>query len=594
MAAPTSFIDLLRLIRNGDLVDEATINKVLRDLDSNDRYLKGLIDQITSGAAIFRRDATIDPAVLRGQPVFFNTETQQYEQGLAQALVVDGVLQTSMTAQLWGLCYYKHNSTKADIVLQGFVEMDMLDIANATGSNPSNAGLYYLSGTTAGRVTVQEPPVSIPVFQHDGNGGVYVRPAFADIAAAHHHYRYDLSWIPAGTLSTGSGRFTIGSPDVDIEGWLPADHASFGGHAPTNAKFGYNLAASSFASSWPPMPLAGATMEFVTESGLVQLPVLDGTVVIDRYGIWWMTNCVGYAPWPDDYNAATTSTTAPPTTCPPSTDRSLVLWYTRSKFQTTRSVVTSLRPKENSVITIRCLSDNDVDQATGDLEIDADLELLLAEDDDTDGYIALKGLNDDGEFTRGPVVSKIRSGSSNVIVSGDAELEDDYVVGGITITVLENVLGAELDISNIKLYGAEEEDYKNVLALGFPLSKRSSYRGDLYIPYDIGVDTVDVALRFWLLARAAGALPDLTLTARVIPRPTSPTALPVADSAVTLTIPDTVLTEDQYIEVTSADIEAEPGSAIQFTLTRDDSGGGDGFNGEVHVIRQRGVITGAT
>ena len=51
------------------------------------------------------------------------------------------------------------------------------------------------------------------------------------------------------------------------------------------------------------------------------------------------------------------------------------------------------------------------------------------------------------------------------------------------------------------------------------------------------------------------------------------------------------MTENTYVEVTSASIAATPGAVIQFTLERDASAG-DGFTGEIHVIRHSGVITG--
>ena len=273
---------------------------------------------------------------------------------------------------------------------------------------------------------------------------------------------------------------------------------------------------------------------------------------------------------------------------------SLTLWYSRPKFQTSKTVVTSLRPKAGGVVSIRCLNGDTEDQATGDLEIDADLSLLLDTATNTAGSTVLKSIVD-GKFTRGPVVEKIKAGSGNVILgSTDGADGGGYHHGGVTLSVTQNVLGAELPVEDIRLVGAEEEHYKDVLALGFPESRKTSYRGVVNIPYDIGVATVSIGLRFWFLARAAGVLPALTLTARVFSRPASPTALPTSDSAVVLTIPGTSLVEDQYIEVTSANIAATPGAMVQFTLERNDSGGGDGFNGEVHVIRQRAVITGAT
>ena len=51
------FKDLLRQIRNGDPVDESTINPPLRDLSDNDRYLLDLINALASSSALTRESS---------------------------------------------------------------------------------------------------------------------------------------------------------------------------------------------------------------------------------------------------------------------------------------------------------------------------------------------------------------------------------------------------------------------------------------------------------------------------------------------------------------------------------------------------------
>lgn len=584
----SNFSTLLKTVSDGDPVAAASVNTPDAQLLKLYEYLLSRVESLENGAAIYRRGVAFDAAVSVGMPVYFDAVSGTFKKAKAAASIVDGVITTDDQAKLWGICAVKTSSTTGDILLAGVAKIDM----SLAIDGVVTAGTYYLSGTTAGKLTQAEPPIGIPVLTIDNDSNVLVNIIANDLFGLHQHYKFDLNCYPAGSATLvvemgpgdtpilpGSWQILMG--DEDVVGWLPADHASFNGKAPDGAAFGYNIATSALANAWPPLPLAGATIEWFNGAAIV-LPDLEGLVQIDAYGIWWMTDVDGYQPWPEDYGSTTPAS-------PPA--MSMRLWYSRPKFYTSGSVVTSLVAKEGSVITIRCVNGADETQSTGDLEIDADLSLLLATAQDTPGYIALKGLAA-GKFTRGPVVSGVKAGSSNVLVTGNATDGDGYAVGQCTVTVSASVAGYELPVLSVRLQGATEENYSDVTALGFPDERKTSYRGEVSVPYGLEVATVNVALRFWLLARANGTLPALTLTARVLPRPSgSAEALVMTDSLVSLTIPGTAVVEDTYIEVTSANIAAEPGSVIQFTLERDASAG-DGFAGEVHVIRHSGVITG--
>ncbi len=572
----SNFSTLLTPVKNGDKVDASSVNTPDAQLLKLYEYLLARVENLDNSTAIYRRNVTFDSAVSVGMPVYFDTIDGVFKKAKAAASIIDGVITTDEQAKLWGICASKSSTTTGDILLAGVAKIDMSAAIDGT----VGPGMYYLSGTTAGKLVLAEPPIGIPVLSIDDAGNVLVNVIANDLFGAHQHYKFDLICYPAGT-ATLAGTWSITAPDTDIIGWLPADHASFNGKAPVGAAFGYNIAASPLANAWPPLPLAGATIEWFTGLATV-IPDLEGLAKIDEYGIWWMSDAAGDQPWNEDYDS-TTGEGAP--------WMKMRLWYSRPKFFTSSTVVTSLVAKEGSVITIRCVNNADESQATGDLEIDADLSLVLATSQDTTGYIALKGLAD-GKFTRGPVVSGLKSGSANLIITGEADIAGGYKVGNCTLTVSTSAVGYELPVLSVRLQGATEENYSDINALGFPDERKTAYRAEVNVPYELSVTTVKVALRFWLLARANGTLPALTLTARVLSRPDgSAEALVTSDSPVALTIPGTAMAEDTYIEVTSADIDAAPGSVIQFTLGRDASAG-DGFNGEVHVIRHSGVITG--
>jgi hypothetical protein len=254
---PRSFQEIIRLVQNGDPVD-SSLNTILRALAGNAEYLKLLLDESLLGQAVMAREVTVHEDVKVGQPLYFNSNTQQLEQALAAATVDDetGELSTSDSTQVWGVCYYKHNSTKADILLYGYATVDVTESISDTA-----AGMYYLSATSPGKLVRQVPPVTVPVLYWDGDSKIYVNPNFNNAFLTHQHYKFELQAIPAGTnmLVPEGSPHIITAEDDTVEGWLPA--SSFTG-APAGAKFGYNIAVSALNNVWPPLPLNGATISW--------------------------------------------------------------------------------------------------------------------------------------------------------------------------------------------------------------------------------------------------------------------------------------------------------------------------------------------
>jgi hypothetical protein len=273
-------------------------------------------------------------------------------------------------------------------------------------------------------------------------------------------------------------------------------------------------------------------------------------------------------------------------------DMELTLWLTKPQFQTANTVVTSLRAAEDSGLVVRCIHNDDDSATTGDLEVDFDTSFLVGTDDDEEGHLVFKVL-EDNTFERGPVVEGIVIDSDYVSATSTAEGEDAHQ-GIVTISFSPTPVGSDLAVEEVRLNGVTEEFYEDVLGLSFPEGVDSEYRAKVKIPYNVDATTVRIKLRFVVLARAAGDIPALTLDARVITRPGQTTAtaltLPTTDSAVTISVATaTGLVEDEYIELESDEIEAAPGDLVLFTLGR--AGSGDSFAGEIQVIDQRGVIS---
>jgi len=237
----------------------------------------------------------------------------------------------------------------------------------------------------------------------------------------------------------------------------------------------------------------------------------------------------------------------------------------------------------------------------------------------TNGYIAMKEFNATTQtFAKGLMVEGIRSSSADIVISSDHSTTETYTKSGVsdayqgvlTIGLTKSVLGSEIPIELVRLNGVTEENYQDVLGLGFPKGTDTEYRGQFKVPQALGAAApVKVKLRFWLLAFADGeTLPvtgtnAMTFSYRIIESLTSTTpikVLPTADST-DVDFPGTELdsyavAKGSYIELETSEIsiqnaavgDTSNGQTVLFTLAR--YGSTDGYTGEIHVINQRAVI----
>ncbi len=584
------------LVRDGEQVKAGTPNRPLGQLAQNTDYLLSLIDAASLGATVFARSVSVEAGAAVGMPVYYNTATARFERALARASIeeADGFVATADSAQVVGVVYLKHNSTLADLLLYGWTE---LDISAAAGDGAAD-GPYYLSGATAGALLVQRPPVSVRVLLKAGEK-VFVNPQVADFVDRHVHYQFDLTCQPAGDHAAPAvdERHVITNADDSLTGWLPADHASFAGLAPAGASFGYNLAAdAALAEAWPPLPLAAAWVEWnkglSKDVGFTGVPLGEqGLLVLDRNGIWWMSDCYGDVPWPTEFDSTNSlSESESLDECPRDLSMQMRLSFSRASFAADQSVVESLTSLDERLI-VRC-SNGDAG-SRGALVIDLDLGLSVADEPAT-GHEVLKTF--DGEqFTAGPVVEGLFAASDNVIMTSTDPLDvdgDTLHRGRVQLAVLTNT-SRLLDVSEVRLDGAGQEFFQDVMYLGFPAEQENSYRGRIDVPADSEVPSPTLALRLRLLGRAAGTLPALDVTARIVPRPASgldtPADLPLSAAEFAVTI-DTVATLDsanQYVEALSEAFAVTAGDQVFFTVRRNDD---DAYAGEVGVLHHEGVL----
>ena len=609
----------IKFIKEGEPVSPGTPNRPLRQLDQNVQYLWDVIQAAELGSTVYAREITIESSAQLGMPVYWNAAEGRFERALVgmQTDTTTGYLSQTDSSQVWGIVAEKHTATSADLLLFGYAEIDISAATGSTGGVP--AGTYYLSGTDLGNLTIQVPPVSVPVLRADGTGNVFVNPSFVDSLNNHQHYKFDLVMLPAGNTSPPAvgNKHVITSPDSALTGWLPADDAIFDSKAPAGAKFGYNIPADyDLNNLWPPIPVQSADIELIRPSidDTADLKLreklagqaLDDIVKIDSNGIWWMTDCYDQVPWPTDYTTGD-SLSYSADTCPQESVPAMLLYYTKVNFATDITIVRSIKSLDDR-LKIYCAGTTKID-SVGDLEIDLDLNFVIGADD-TAGYLALKEI-DGNSFKRGPVAEGLWAGNPNVLLTGDASksvvidgVAQDVHYGNIKVSVLESPT-QELSSQLVRLDGVTEEHYP-VLYLGFPNDVQSSFIVKFEIPTDAPSTNTKFRYRPRFIGRAAGTLPSggyLTIEYLLAPRPL-PAASSGAIGSTAITVPTGVfatmtcdlatgaptLTANQAVEALTAPYTVQPGDVVYVRVTRTDPDE-DGYTGEFGIMQQNGILS---
>jgi hypothetical protein len=591
------------LIKQGEPVSPGTPNRPLSQLAARSSYLKDRMDAAEIGSTVFARDVTVESEAAKGMAVYFDAETQTFRRALAivETDASNGVLVTASSADVWGVVYEKTNATKADLLLFGYAP---LDLSAAVDGDPA-AGTYYLSGVTPGQMVAQRPSVSVPVLRYDGNGMVFVNTRFVDFLDSHRHFRFELLCRPAGDVTPPAegNRHEITDADSDLPGWLPADNAVFNGLAPAGAVFGYNISKDpALLAAWPPLPIDQAVLDWQKtdpEQGSQGVPLgPDGLVVFDRNGIWWLSDCYGDVPWPVDLNTSNSVSVSDSVgpECPRMVEMTLTLWFTKPNFVTDATVVTSLQSRD-ARIKVYCRDTTTVG-GVGDLDLDLDLGFSIDQTEDT-GYSVFKTLDDD-KFNLGYVMEGLYALTENVqltspqrrrLIPGDDDSPWLYQ-GPVGITVLEQSV-RELDVQLVKLMGATEESTP-ILYLGLPDGNPSGLIARFDIP-DSAPSSGTFAYRIVMIGRTVGTLPPLAVSYNKLSRPPDGLDTPVLASstftAMTITTNGAISVANQCLEAQSNAVAVSPGDTIFIKVERDPTDVGDGYAGEMGIVRQAGVLT---
>lgn len=594
----------INFIQDGERVDANVSGRPDRALSDRTAYLKDRIDAIDNGQAIFAFDVAVDSSVLIGQAVYWNKANQQFEKALSSVVTDNhGNLVNADQAEVLGVVFSKTSATIATLVISGKIQ---LDLTNAI-SGSLIPGKYFLSATTAGNLTTETEGAGIPVLYADGNGIVFVELQHKNIAESHCHFKFDLYTTVAGVhnIPAPGQRHTITNPDSSLPGWLPADDSTFNGLAPKGAAFGYNLSKHSALSRvWPPLPIEYSSMVlFSGDQGLGQeIPIGETNLaVIDRNGIWWMSDCYGDVPWDVNYTTSFSSSEQSQgdvPECPRDTTRKLVLYFAKVRYGGNATVVSSLRTDSSySPLVITDLDGNPAN--TGDLKIKFDGGLTV-ENDTATGSLVFKELSSN-KFRRGRVLEGIKASNNSVVLTSTSSRLDgtDTLHQGI-VSIEANLDGVNRLIvpQIVRLLDVRERYENEIPYLGFPASIKSAIRYKFKLPGADGFPVSGVLkLRMWVTGDVAtSALPKFDVSYRRLPRVTSATAIPTSDTIISWN--SSFLTGgtfgtvgvDQYIEVDTETFSVSESDAVFFTVTRNLTSD-DGYGGEIGILDAVAVLS---
>ena len=632
-------------VQSGSAVSASNTSKATRQLEQRTNYLKEIVDAIEAGELIVRREQSVHPDVLEGSPVYWDATESRYD--LALAAVEDDASSSSLvptaSSDCIGICLSKSNSTTGMIACVGSALFTSEQMDNMIDGDVV-PGRYYLSAVNPGKLVKQRPPVTVavayvlgPSNACESSSWVFINPQMRDFLEDHVHYQFDLTPLPAGEhsmpLAGVAGHHVINNADADLPGWLPANHASFNGTAPTGAKFGYNFAAHpELAAVWPPIPASAAVLEmskpFTDNANLLVFNghhrVGDDYVKIDKYGIWWLTSCYNQVPWPTAIDTTPNSSSLSSVSASASSSSSVFeeedcpiydqpicikLSFVKMTFATDKSVVTSLQPATDEPISfVNC----DGEEAnTGDLFAKINVDALIA-DDNVRGGTALKQISG-GKllFEQGWVAEALIAGSDNVVLTGThQELLDPTAAasdsnptihqGIVTVDVVLDPTERELNPQIVKLGDALEREYSGIMYLGFPTGRDSGIRMRFNIPPGGLPTNPKLKIRALVFGRAAGPFSEMTMGYYRVVRPTDgvPTAISSGDTAITF---DVVTPSDDYdglgtdlpldnvIEVESDEFTIAAGDTVFVDLSRA-SDATPLFQADIGLIRIGGVI----
>jgi len=333
----TAWQPLVRKIKDGQVVEQSSVNTPLEQLAQRDEFLRDQLEKLAGKSALVSLGVDVHPSagIQPGEQsvVFFKQDVNGT--GLSRAITgfssnqSSSVFAPNASNYIYGLLSHVTAGGKADVYTSGLCDLayDLDDpLHRLLQLNPDGTvetfavGPYYLSGKQPGKITKDPSGVPVYVGYAISKRRFLLQPNVDEFSQFFINYRFCIIDRVAGVPAT-SGVRTISSSNLARLGWVAVD--SLGEiPVPTDARFFYNIptaaqlavdagidstekeVASELRKYLPPIP-HGFIQLYI--GGVLQRQRSEcdptGSYLVNEYGLWWFDNTSGNQPWANDYPA---------------------------------------------------------------------------------------------------------------------------------------------------------------------------------------------------------------------------------------------------------------------------------------------------
>jgi hypothetical protein len=336
----TPWLPVVRKIKDGEFVDQTTVNVPIDQLTQRDQHLYEKFQELSGKSVLISFGQPIHPDetsyIVPGELnlVYFRSDTAG--SGISRSMT--GFSSTSSSSMfapknsnyVFGLTKMVYADTQtADLFTEGLCELSS-DIDNSlTGllqaGETFSPGPYFLSSKYLGKIT--RDPSGIPVYigYAISKRKFLLHTNVDEFSQFFINYRYHLLDRVAGMPSLSDSTWTITSSNLSKLGWVAASSIT-NAPIPTGAKFFYNIPttavqlatdtelesyereeAADLRRDLPPVP---ANFIQLYTNGILERYNNEfdpsGNFSVNEYGIWWYNDQNGYQPWAAAYNGSAT------------------------------------------------------------------------------------------------------------------------------------------------------------------------------------------------------------------------------------------------------------------------------------------------
>jgi len=216
---------IIKKIKDTDAVSSEILNAPITQLSDRTEFLRVILDNLTTNEFNYVRNVSLDRNTVVGQAVYYDINNKVFSSTLAKwsdTLTSFGSLQPAPSSIFAGILVEKFTEQTGAIIINGYIK-GFNHLSVLFGTSSPEAGIYYLSDSSEGKVTSIQPAMAAMALIYDGLGNILL-PAINYDHSTHDHKKYLL--LTTQWLSANATNF----PEISI---------------PSGATFGYDISVAS-------------------------------------------------------------------------------------------------------------------------------------------------------------------------------------------------------------------------------------------------------------------------------------------------------------------------------------------------------------